>query len=116
MRRWVLVGAVLAVALGRPGGTLAENPATGRRGRGTLRVYGSVEARTAGGDWKKVANGALLDGTELRTPSEGRAALELANGDVVAVGGSTSLTVGGEETSRLRLETGRVAVRFQPTS
>src|SRR6185436_7760776 len=65
--------------------------------------------------WHPLRNGALLDGTEVRTGPDGRAVLELTNGDIAALGGSSSAELVGEGT-RLRLRAGRLAVRLQPAS
>lgn len=114
-RAWVLVGTVLAAAAADPGTARGES-AAGRRVLGALRVWGPVEARTDAGEWRAVGDGALLAGTEIRTGSEGRAAFELANGDVAALGGASSVALVGDETPRLRLTSGRLGVRFQPSS
>jgi hypothetical protein len=114
LRGWALVGAALVGTIGEPGASRAEAPA-GRRVLGTTRVVGLVEARQDGAEWRALQNGALLDGMQLRTGPEGRAVLELTNGDVAALGGSSSAELGGEG-ARLRLLTGRLAVRLQPSS
>lgn len=114
-RGWVLVAGALAVAVVDPGWARGElTPA--RQALGTVRVSGSVEAKDDGGEWHPLRAGILLEQTEIRTAADGRTILTLANGDVVAVGGSSSVRIGRGSVPRLALEGGRLGIRVQPSS
>lgn len=114
VRACVLAGALTGI-FANPAPVRAEASAA-RRVLGNVRVWDRVEAKDASGEWRALRSGALLDGTELRTGPDGRAALELTNGDVVALGGSSSAALAGEGTPRVRLLSGRMALRLQPSS
>jgi hypothetical protein len=105
----------LAAAVGGPAEARGA-AAQGRRVLGTVRVWGAVEARHESGGWRALSGGALLEDTQLRTGPDGRAIIELANGDVAALGGSSEVRLTVDRFPRLALEAGRVAVRLQPSS
>jgi hypothetical protein len=81
---------------------------------GTASAWGPVDVMQPGGEWHSFGGGALLEGVQVRTRPDGRAILELTNGDVVALGGSSSLRVA--RGPRVALVGGRLGVRFQESS
>lgn len=80
---------------------------------GTVRAAGPVESATTPGEWKPFKGGAALDGMTLRTGAKGTAVVQMKSGDVVGLGEQSTLAIDG---TRIRLESGRVALRLRPTS
>jgi hypothetical protein len=112
--------AVMVVVVAAGGVRAAEDEqletAGAHRVIGTLGVTRSAEAALDGSEWKPLGTGAVLEGMQIRTGAKGAVTVQLASGDMIALGPDSACQLGSADKPGVELRKGRMALRVHPGS